>query len=101
MPEALRDGATVHYEITGQGPPILLGHSLLCDTEMWRGVVPRLAAGHRVINVEARGRRRSTALRAFTLEDLAADWLAILDQEQIDRAWLVGLSMGGMTAMRI
>jgi pimeloyl-ACP methyl ester carboxylesterase len=96
-----RDGATVHYEVTGKGTPIVLGHSLLCDTAMWRGVAPRLAERHRVINVEARAHGRSSASRAFTLDDLAADWLAILDQEQIDRAWLCGLSMGGMTAMRI
>jgi 3-oxoadipate enol-lactonase len=101
MPEILHDGATIYYEKSGQGPAIVLGHSLLCDTDMWRGVAPRLAERHTVINVEVRGHRRSTAPAPFTLEDLGGDWLAILDREGIDRAFLVGLSMGGMTAMRL
>jgi pimeloyl-ACP methyl ester carboxylesterase len=101
MPEIVHDGARIHYEVTGSGPAILLGHSLLCDTEMWRGVAPKLAERHRVVNVEARGHRRSTAPGPFALEDLAGDWLAIMDRERIDRAFLVGLSMGGMTAMRL
>lgn len=101
MAELTRDGATIYYEVTGSGPAIVLGHSLLCDTEMWRGVAPKLAERHKVINVEVRGHRRSTAPAAFTLEDLADDWLAILDREGVDRAFLVGLSMGGMTAMRL
>jgi 3-oxoadipate enol-lactonase len=101
MPELVRDGASIYYEVTGAGPAIVLGHSLLADVEMWRGVAPRLAERYRVINVEVRGHRRSTAPAPFTLEDLAGDWLAILDAERIDRAMLVGLSMGGMTAMRL
>lgn len=101
MPELVRDGATIYYEVTGTGPTVILGHSLLLDTEMWRGVAPRLAARHKVINIEVRGHRRSTAPGPFTLEDLAGDWLEILDREGGGRAFLVGLSMGGMTAMRL
>jgi len=101
MPEVANDGAKIHYEVSGNGPTVVLGHSLLCDTTMWRGVAPRLAERYRVINVEARGHGRSTAPGPFTLEDLADDWRRILDAEKVDRAFLVGLSMGGMTSMRL
>jgi len=101
MPELQRDGATIYYEVTGDGPTLVLGHSLMCDLEMWRDVAPRLAERYRVINIEVRGHRRSTAPAPFTLEDLAGDWLAIMDREQVKRAMLVGLSMGGMTALRL
>lgn len=101
MPELVRSGATVYYEVSGSGPAVLLGHSLLADVEMWRDVAPRLAQKYRVINVEVRGHRRSTATAPFSLEDLADDWLAILDREGVDKAFLVGLSMGGMTGMRL
>jgi pimeloyl-ACP methyl ester carboxylesterase len=101
MAELTHDGATIHSEVSGAGPAILVGPSLMCDADMWRGVAPRLAERHTVINVEVRGHRRSTAPAPFTLEDLGGDWLAILDREGIDRAFLVGLSMGGMTAMRL
>jgi pimeloyl-ACP methyl ester carboxylesterase len=101
MPILEREGARISYEVAGQGPPVILGHSLLCDSHMWDAVVPALATNHRVINVDARGHGASRSGGAFTLEDLAADWIAILDREGIERAALVGLSMGGMTAMRL
>lgn len=96
-----RDGARISYTVEGSGPPILLGHSLLCDGSMWREVAPALAGRYLLITIDARGHGASTAERPFTLDDLADDWLAILDREGIDRAALVGLSMGGMTAMRV
>jgi pimeloyl-ACP methyl ester carboxylesterase len=68
---------------------------------MWDDIAPRLAERWRVLNVEARGHGHSTAPGPFSLEDLACDWLHILDQEQLPRATLCGLSMGGMTAMRL
>lgn len=79
---------------------MVLGHSLLCDGRMWEDVAPRLAEHYRVINVDFRGHRNSTAPGEFSFDDLAADWLAILDELGIGRAALCGLSMGGMTAFR-
>lgn len=101
MPTLQRSGASISYEVQGDGPPLLLGHSLLLDGRMWDALVPRLARAHRVYIVDARGHRRSTTPGPFTLDDLADDWLALLDQENIDRALLCGLSMGGMTALRL
>jgi pimeloyl-ACP methyl ester carboxylesterase len=101
MPTIVRDGARVAWDAAGDGPAVLLGHSLLCDGRMWEPVLPWLQPGRRLLNVDARGHRRSTAPRAFTLEDLARDWLAVLDREGVSRAVLCGLSMGGMTALRV
>jgi pimeloyl-ACP methyl ester carboxylesterase len=96
-----RQGARVFYEVRGQGPALILGHSLLLDNTMWDEVVEALARRHRVIAVEARGHGRSTADGPMSLWDLADDWRAILDQEEVDRAFVCGLSMGGMTGMRL
>ena len=101
MPTLQRSGASISYEVQGDGPPLLLGHSLLLDGRMWDALVPRLARAYRVYNIDARAHRRSTAPGPFTLEALADDWLALLDQEHIDRALLCGLSIGGMTALRL
>lgn len=96
-----RDGARIAYDVSGSGAEtVVLGHSLLCGRFMWEAVLPALEERFRVINVEVRGHLESTAPRAFTLEDLAEDWRAILDAEGVERAHLVGLSMGGMTALR-
>jgi len=105
-----RAGARIGYEVAGEGPAVVLGHSLLCDGRMWDAVAPVLARRYRVINIDARGHRASTwpgspgspgSPGPFTLDDLAEDWRAILDAERVDRAALCGLSMGGMTAMRL
>lgn len=101
MPIIDRPGASVHYDVQGAGPPLLLGHSLFFDGRMWSEVLQGLARAHRVINIDARCHGRSTGSTPFTLDDLADDWLAILDREKIERACLAGLSMGGMTAMRL
>lgn len=101
MPTIQRPGATVSYDVVGAGPPVLLGHSLLCTGEMWAGVVAALQSRFRFINVDLRGHGRSTAEAPFTLDDLVDDWLAILRRESLERAAFCGLSTGGMTAMRL
>jgi 3-oxoadipate enol-lactonase len=104
MPILERQGARIFYEkyeTEGRGPPILLGHSLLADSRMWEAVAPELAKSHRVININVRGHGGSTAPYPFSLEDLADDWIAILDREGIESAVLCGLSMGAMTALRV
>jgi pimeloyl-ACP methyl ester carboxylesterase len=101
VPTIERDGARIYYEVEGAGPALILGHSLLFDGRMWAAVVPGLARHFRVINVDARCHRHSTGSGRIAIEDLAADWLAILDHEKAPRALLCGLSLGGMTAMRV
>jgi 3-oxoadipate enol-lactonase len=96
-----REGATVSYAVVGEGPPVVLGHSLFCTGAMWDGVVERLRPRFQFINVDLRGHGGSTAEAPFTVDDLVDDWLAILDREAVDRAVLCGLSTGGMTAMRL
>jgi 3-oxoadipate enol-lactonase len=97
-----RGGARLAYSVSsGDGPAIVLGHSLLCDRRMWDPILDRLDPRLRLISIDARGHGRSTAPGPFSLEDLADDWRAILDAEAVPRAILCGLSMGGMTAMRL
>ncbi len=81
--------------------PIVLGHSFLCDGEMWREQLPALSGDHRVINVDFRGHGRSSRLTApFTLYDAVSDVIAVLDELGIERAVWCGLSIGGMVALR-
>jgi pimeloyl-ACP methyl ester carboxylesterase len=101
MPSVRTTGVEIHYEVTGDGPPVVLGHSLLCSGEMWRCQVPALARGHRVVNVDARGHGASgPATARFTLYDSLADHLAVLDALKVERAVWIGLSQGGMVALR-
>jgi 3-oxoadipate enol-lactonase len=101
MPVIKRPEASVAYDLVGSGPTVILGHSLFCTRSMWDGVVAELKGEYRFVNIELRGHGDSTADNAFSLDDLADDWLTILDAESVDHAILCGLSTGGMTAMRI
>ena len=101
MPEISRDGVRIYFDDVGSGPPVVLGHSLLCSGEMWGPQVPALAERYRVINVDQRGHGRSGHLtEPFDLYDMVDDVVAVLDELGIDHAVWAGLSIGGMVAMR-
>jgi 3-oxoadipate enol-lactonase len=86
----------------GEGEPIVLWHSFLCDGGMWRYQLPALEPRYRVINIDGPGHGRSMPIRRrFTLEDCADVAVEILDALEIDRAHWAGLSWGAMTGMRL
>jgi len=81
----------------GGGAPMVLLHGSLQDSRLWDGVFPELGRHHTVVRYDARGLGRSTPPTApFSYED---DLLAVLDHFGIERAALVGLSMGGEVAL--
>jgi 3-oxoadipate enol-lactonase len=76
--------------------------SLGSTLHMWGPQLPAVAERFRVVRVDARGHGRSPAPPGpYDIDDLADDALAVLDDLEVGRAHLVGLSLGGMTAMRI
>jgi len=91
----------IHFEESGAGVPIVLGHSFLCDGDMWRGQILGLSEKYRLINVDFRGHGRSAkAPGPFTLYDAVDDVVGVLDELGIEQAVWCGLSIGGMVAMR-
>lgn len=101
MPTIENQGQKLYFEDRGSGPCIVLGHSFLCNGEMWAGQVPRLAERFRVVNIDLRGHGRSAPVTTDgTLYDLVGDVLAVLDHLGIERAVWAGLSVGGMVALR-
>ena len=79
-------------------PAVLLSHSILSSSAMWREQAALLARrGLRVVCADTRGHGQSSAPPApYTMDDLAADAVAVLDALDIERVHLVGLSLGGM-----
>ncbi|CAL9367295.1 alpha/beta fold hydrolase [Streptomyces sp. enrichment culture] len=85
------------YRDTGSGPALVLLHGGFLDHRMWDDQVAALAATHRVVVPDARGHGASAnATRPFRPAD---DVAALLRHLGIDSAVLVGLSMGGGTAV--
>ena len=96
---ALGDHETLVTDTGGDGEPFVLVHAVGLDREMWRDVIPLLAARGRTMAYDLRGHGHAAgAPKPFTLPGFAADLAALLDACGIDRVRLVGLSLGGAIA---
>ncbi|WP_338593125.1 alpha/beta fold hydrolase [Shewanella khirikhana] len=86
------------YLDMGQGPVLLLGHSYLWDSLMWREQLEVLARHYRVIAVDLHGHGESGSVppRVNSLRVVADDMLALMDSLEISEFSVVGLSVGGM-----
>jgi 3-oxoadipate enol-lactonase/4-carboxymuconolactone decarboxylase len=94
----------VHAQVEGpnDAPVVLLVGSLGSTLHMWDPQVPPLAQRYRVVRYDARGHGRSPVPEGpYALDDLVDDAVALLDRVGAGRAHVVGLSLGGMTAMRL
>ncbi|MEU9101086.1 alpha/beta hydrolase [Streptomyces sp. NPDC048361] len=91
-------GGEVWAEDTGgEGIPLVLLHPGVSASAVWDAIVPPLSERHRVIRYDVRGFGRSPApTEQYTP---AGDLLTVLDHFGVERAVLVGSSMGGATAL--
>jgi 3-oxoadipate enol-lactonase len=97
-------GVAVSYSVAGAGdaPVVVLSNSLGAARGMWDPQVPALAERYRVVTYDTRGHGDSPAPAGpYTLDDLVDDLVALLDEVGAQRAHVAGLSLGGMTAMRL
>jgi 3-oxoadipate enol-lactonase len=94
----------VSYTVDGaaDAPVLVLSNSLGATRGMWDPQVPALADRYRVVTYDTRGHGESPAPAGpYTLDDLVDDLVALLDEVGAERAHVAGLSLGGMTAMRL
>lgn len=102
MPRLFVNNVGLHSVEAGQGSPLLLLHGLGGSHEMWLSIFPDLARAYRVIAADHRGHGASDKPRGpYTIPLFASDWLALMDALRVDRAHVVGLSMGGAIAMHL
>jgi pimeloyl-ACP methyl ester carboxylesterase len=86
----------------GRGPPVILLHGGLANSEYWGGQVRALAPRYRVITIDSRGHGRSARdERPYSYSLMADDVLAAMDALKIDRAAIVGWSDGGIIGIDI
>lgn len=92
-----KDGTFLSYEVTGAGEPTLIFvHGWSCDGRYWRGQVPYFSGRHRVIVVDLAGHGHSGTGRAhLTMRAFGEDVQAVAEAEHVNRAILIGHSMGG------
>jgi pimeloyl-ACP methyl ester carboxylesterase/predicted glycosyltransferase len=99
-----RDGVRVFWERYGQGEPtvLLLPTWSIIHSRCWKMQIPYLARHCRVLTFDGRGNGRSDRPEepeAYDETEFAADALAVLDATGIDRAYVVGLSMGAQRGL--
>jgi len=97
------DGVPMHYIERGTGPnAAVLIHGFLGHTYSFRHLIPELANDHRVVAVDLKGFGYSGRLKKsdHSLTEQARLVVRLLDALGIDRASIVGHSMGGEVAMR-
>ncbi|HEX2216931.1 MAG TPA: alpha/beta hydrolase [Xanthobacteraceae bacterium] len=105
MPHATtRDGVKLYYEEAGSGTPVLFVHEFAADYRSWEPQMRYFSRLYRCITYCARGYPPSDVPKdgaAYTYEHFRDDVIAMLDHLKIDKAHIVGLSMGGYSALMV
>jgi pimeloyl-ACP methyl ester carboxylesterase len=101
-----RDGVRVGYDVYGAGEPtiILLTSWAITHARQWKAQVPYLARHFRVITVEGRGNGRADRPEmeeAYSDQNYVGDAIAAMDATGVDRAVVVGLSLGARHALQL
>jgi pimeloyl-ACP methyl ester carboxylesterase len=105
MPQLEVDGAALTYDDEGPrdggGAPLVFVHGWTANRHRWDHQVAHFSTTRRVVRLDLRGHGESGGAGVKTIDELAADVLALLDHLKIERCVLVGHSMGGMIAQTI
>lgn len=92
----------IHYEVAGEGPPVVLVHGWPLSGRSWEAQVgPLVEAGRQVITYDRRGFGSSSQpWGGYDYDTFTADLAALLDHLDVQGAALVGFSMGGGEVVR-
>lgn len=105
MPILSLADADLAFEVTGEGPPLLLLHGLGANAATWQLQVDHFAPRYRTITLDLRGtpasRDRVHPQGPFSIPQFAADARALLDHVGAKPAHVIGLSLGGMIAFQM
>lgn len=104
MPFATRDDARLYWRLDGEAtkPALLLLTSIGTDMGTWEPCLPHLLPAFRTLRMDARGHGASDAPEGdYSMAMLAADAAAVMDAAGVERAFVAGVSLGGMIAMQL
>ncbi len=102
MPHYDGRGFKIHYVEEGDGPAIVFAHGFLFDHTMFAAQFEDLPDRYRCIAWDLRGHGRSDLPDApWSLQDMVADLIKFIEDTNAAPCHLVGMSLGGMTAVRV
>ena len=102
MPKIDRDGIKIHYEVHGDGPPLILTHGYSSTSQMWNGQVEALSRRHKLVLWDMRGHGQSdypTDPKAYSEALTVGDIASLLDTAGASKAIVGGLSLGGYMSL--
>ena len=95
------NGLEMYYEIHGTGRPLILLHGGVGAIEMFGEVLPLLAEGRRVVAVDLQAHGRTAYIdRPLSFELMADDIAALIEHLEIEKADVMGYSLGGGVALQ-
>ncbi len=96
------NGGRIYFDQAGEGPPLLLICGMIGVREIWSPHIPELSRHFRLIMIDNRESGESDPEAGpYTVADMAGDGAALLDALAIDRAHVLGHSMGGFIALNL
>ncbi|HKM09932.1 MAG TPA: alpha/beta hydrolase [Candidatus Methanomethylophilaceae archaeon] len=101
MPFVRTNGADISYSVKGSGDPIVLLAGFGSAKDFWDQAVSELSIGYTVITLDNRGSGETVYENGFTIDDMADDVIQILDGLSLNKAHVLGWSMGSQIAQSL
>ena len=100
MPYSKANGVDIWYEVTGDGPAMVLIHANPFDHDLWLYQAAHFSTWFKVVGIDIRGYGRSSKVaKPYALIDMAEDVVGVMQDLGIARAVLMGCSVGSGTAI--
>jgi len=95
------DQVRIYYDDAGSGAPVLMIHGAATSSKVYDGLASRLVARFRCIRLDLRGLGQSDRVDAVSPTAWCDDAMALMDQLEIEKAHLLGCSLGARIAGRL
>ena len=98
----IREGVSIHFESEGTGTPLVLISGTGHDLNFWSAQLPYFSPEFQTITFDNRGVGKSSRPEiGYSLADMAKDTIHLLDELKIEKAHIMGFSMGGHIAQEL
>jgi 3-oxoadipate enol-lactonase len=102
MPKSTANGIDIWYEVTGDGPAMVLVHANPFDHDLWLYQAAHFSTWFTVVSIDIRGYGRSAKITTpYSQKDMCNDVIGVMDDLGIDKAVLGGCSVGSGIAIHL